>query len=93
MVELLLRNSTLKLSCRDGKLSSMMKYLVSKKIDQVDLFKSSDVKLWFFSGVTSSNDKKDLCMLVQLFVSGGSSARNMSFKYHCLTNWRGVLMH
>jgi len=42
-----------------------------QKIDQVDLFKSSDVKLWFFSGVTSSNDKKDLCMLVQLFVSGG----------------------
>eukprot|EP00569_Conticribra_weissflogii_P018458 CAMPEP_0171449250 /NCGR_PEP_ID=MMETSP0881-20121228/40025_1 /TAXON_ID=67004 /ORGANISM="Thalassiosira weissflogii, Strain CCMP1336" /LENGTH=277 /DNA_ID=CAMNT_0011973689 /DNA_START=13 /DNA_END=842 /DNA_ORIENTATION=- len=47
------------------------KYLASKKIDQVDLFKSSDVKLWFFSGVTSSNDKKDLCMLVQLFVNGG----------------------
>lgn len=42
-----------------------------QKIDQVDSFKSSDVKLWFFSGVTSSNDKKDLCMLVQLFVNGG----------------------
>ncbi len=40
-------------------------------INQIDFFKSPDVELWYFSGFSSSSDKKDLCMLAQLFINGG----------------------